>query len=391
MNNTLDQTHSQLLAQWDYEKNTVKPSEVTANSHKKVWWKCDKADDHRWEGIIQNRTKNNTSCPCCCNRKVVTSNCLATTHPELCEQWSPDNSIKPNEVTAGSNQKVTWQCSIAIDHTWITRVVDRAVKEQGCPYCYNKASSTNNLAETHPEECKEWHQSKNTLTPREISVGSMQKVWWKCGKGHEWQASPNNKIGKKQRCPYCSGKKTDGSNSLLALHPELCKEWDDVKNKVDPNTVLPNSHKKYWWRCSVNKEHYWESTPNNRVANNSACPECNFWKGESKVKEELDCAGVFYIRQYRTIYCVHKRSLPFDFALTKNGRVIGLIEFQGGQHYFPVKLFGGQSSFEQLQIRDRIKRQYCEDNKIPLLEIGYKQIKDIPKLIHDFVESLKKA
>ena len=30
-----------LLEEWDYEKNeNIKPDEVTAFSHKRVWWKC---------------------------------------------------------------------------------------------------------------------------------------------------------------------------------------------------------------------------------------------------------------------------------------------------------------------------------------------------------------
>ena len=36
---------------------------------------------------------------------------------------------------------------------------------------------------------KEWHSELNgSLTPSDVSAGSRKKVWWRCEKGHEWQA-----------------------------------------------------------------------------------------------------------------------------------------------------------------------------------------------------------
>ena len=38
--NDLATTDSQLLSEWDYEKNKWKPTEVSRTSAKRVWWKC---------------------------------------------------------------------------------------------------------------------------------------------------------------------------------------------------------------------------------------------------------------------------------------------------------------------------------------------------------------
>ena len=38
----------------------------------------------------------------------------------------------------------------------------------------------------------EWNWEKNdevNLNPEESSLGSHKKAWWKCSKGHEWQAT----------------------------------------------------------------------------------------------------------------------------------------------------------------------------------------------------------
>ena len=38
--NDLATTNPELIKEWDFDKNTVKPTEVMRGSSKKVWWKC---------------------------------------------------------------------------------------------------------------------------------------------------------------------------------------------------------------------------------------------------------------------------------------------------------------------------------------------------------------
>ena len=66
------------------------------------------------------------------------------------------------------------------------------------------------LLKTHPLIAKEWDYEKNyPLKPENFSHGSVNKSWWLCPKGHSYDATINNKTGKKPTgCPYCSGKKT---------------------------------------------------------------------------------------------------------------------------------------------------------------------------------------
>ena len=41
------------------------------------------------------------------------------------------------------------------------------------------------------ELLRQWNSERNgALTPETVSYGSKKKVWWRCGKGHEWQAVP---------------------------------------------------------------------------------------------------------------------------------------------------------------------------------------------------------
>ncbi len=61
--NDLAKTDSQLLSEWDYERNRLKPTEVSRNSAKRVWWKC--RYGHSWSMKINERTVLNKSCRLC--------------------------------------------------------------------------------------------------------------------------------------------------------------------------------------------------------------------------------------------------------------------------------------------------------------------------------------
>ena len=75
------------------------------------------------------------------------------------------------------------------------------------------------LAVEFPEVAKEWDYEKNNgLTPEEVSSGSNKKIWWKCEKGHTWQANIYSRTGLGCRCPYCAGKQpVKGENDFLTL------------------------------------------------------------------------------------------------------------------------------------------------------------------------------
>ena len=70
-----------------------------------------------------------------------------------------------------------------------------------------------------------WERNKN-FDPSQLTIGSGKKVWWKCGKGHEWQA-PVDRRSNGKGCPYCTGKKVlKGYNDLQTANPTLSIEWN---------------------------------------------------------------------------------------------------------------------------------------------------------------------
>ena len=51
----------------------------------------------------------------------------------------------------------------------------------------------------------EWNWEKNNelnFNPETLTLGNNKQVWWKCQKGHEWQATIGSR-NKGSGCPIC--------------------------------------------------------------------------------------------------------------------------------------------------------------------------------------------
>lgn len=173
-----------LALQWSPE-NELSPSDVSCGSHKKVLWICEKG--HTWEATVKNRVLAGSGCPYCEHRAVLKGfNDLETLFPEVAKTWSPNNTMKPSEVSSSSNREVMWICENK--HEWKARVADRT-EGHGCPYCTGQRvwKGFNDLATTHPQLIPEW--SDKNLSPETITYKNRSNVWWHCKRcGNDYQA-----------------------------------------------------------------------------------------------------------------------------------------------------------------------------------------------------------
>lgn len=205
--NSLASTHPIIAAEWHPTKNApVTIYDVSHGSKFKAWWKCPKGDDHIWKTSVNHRSTGQ-GCPVCLGRTVAPSNCLATTHPEVIDEWDYTvNHCTPNGITAGSNTKVWWICRKDKTHKWRATVNSRTQnRPTGCPICANQVTVlSNSVITTHPELLVEWHPIKNHSSKlADYTFGSNFKAWWICRWGHEWQASIRVR-SKGHGCPKCN-------------------------------------------------------------------------------------------------------------------------------------------------------------------------------------------
>ena len=347
--NDLTTINPELAKQWHPTKNgNLKPTDVTANSHLKVWWLLPYDDpitnkhfDFEWQEQVSNRSNGN-GCPYLSGKAVwIGFNDLATVNPELAKQWHPtkNGNLKPTDVVAGSEKKVWWLLpyddSVTgkhFDFEWQATIINRH-KGNNCPF---------------------------------LPTASSPQVW--CG-----------------------------FNDLATTNPELAKEWHPTKNgKLKPTDVCANSTKKVWWLLSydnpVTGKHFdfeWLNTIHNRN-NGSGCPYLTSSKTENLVYNLLTSKNIFFKAEESFDNCKDKKVLPFDVYLPNKNIII---ECDGMQHFKAKKdFFGGKEGLKTNKKHDRIKNNFCKENNIPILRIpyNYDPIVDknkIESLVLDFIKT----
>lgn len=270
--------HPDLAMQWHPVKNEgLTASDVTANSHKIVWWHG--ACGHDWDAPVSERVRGR-GCPICKGKRVFAGiNDLATIHPAIAAEWNYEmNEKKPTEVLPQSNKPVWWTCEKG--HDYQTTPARRVGRGAGCPICSNKQILVgfNDLATTHPELAAEWHPTKNELKPQEVTIGAEKKAWWLCNKGHDWEALVYSR--QHSGCPYCAGNKVWlGFNDLATTHPDLAAELHPTKNDgLTAQDISAGSNQKVWWQGHCG--HEWEAQVRSRAAG-CGCPICDAEKKTS--------------------------------------------------------------------------------------------------------------
>lgn len=113
------------------------------------------------------------------------------------------------------------------------------------------------------------------LMPENITHGSKRKIWWRCEKGHRWQAAVYTRTGSESGCPVCAGKlPLAGETDLASRYPNLAKEWHPSRNGgLTPEMVTVSSHRKVWWQCPAG--HVWKAVVCSRTGpKKCGCPVC---------------------------------------------------------------------------------------------------------------------
>jgi len=374
--NDLQTINPTLAEEWNYEKNNgLTPADVLPNSDKKVWWRCSKR--HEWQAAIKDRNNGN-GCPVCNSERKTSFPEYAIEyylkkygldvihlykeHGYELDIYIPSIKIAieydgylwhKNKVKKDleKNQKCKTdgiklyrirEGLAPLNDSSIDYIVQKGQRNlpQTLRELLNEiigvhvdvnlkrdsieienlreyTEKQNSILFSNPELAKEWNYEKNkSIRPEHFATSSGKKAWWKCDKGHEWQARIADRNSGK-RCPYCTGQKVlNGENDLQTINPTLAKEWDYEKNNgLTPTSVLPNSSKKVWWKCS--KGHEWQATIGSRN-NGNGCPYCS---GRVAVKGENDLQAINPTLTKEWDYEKNKGLTPVDITPNSHKKV----------------------------------------------------------------------
>lgn len=229
------------------------------------------------------------------------------------------------------------------------------------------------------ERSTELHNGKYTYE-KVVYIDTSSKVEITCPKhGSFWQRARMHLSG--QGCWECSrelvGDKNRGTQEEFIEKSKLTHgdKYDyslvEYKNSLENVSIICKIHGVF------------SQAPVQHVRGRG-CPKCKNSMGAQLVDDYLTSREIPFICEYKDHECYYQNKLLFDFAVFKDSNcteLLSLIEYDGLQHFKSVGFYGGDEAYEKIQIRDRIKDQYCLTNGIKLIRIPYTEMANIETIL----------
>lgn len=240
----------------------------------------------------------------------------------------------------------------------------------GCPRCKGERIK-NKLSKTHEEYIKEVFRINQNIEVLEEYINAKTQILHRCKiDNYIWKVEPDH-ILNGRGCPKCA-------NNIRKTQEEYISEVNILNPDIDVVDEYINAKTPIFHKCKIHN-YIWNIAPYN-VLNGVGCPICHESSGERLTRRYLEKNDIRYELQYIFKNCIDINPLPFDFYLPDYNIAI---EYQGEQHYRSVDFFGGEEKFKIQQKHDNIKREYCNNNNIRLLEIPY--FKNVEEELNNFL------
>ena len=300
------------------------------------------------------------------------------THTEFIEELK---IVNPEITVIG--KYINYQTKIKIQHTcghqW-EGTPNNLLQGKSCPKC-SKIKTSKKKTKTTEQFVKELKiiNPEITVIGNYINYQTKIKIQHSCG--YEWKARPSGLL-KGTSCPKCFGRFKKSTEQFIEEIKIVNPEITVIGEYVNSQTKTQVQHS-----CGYE----WETSPNNLLQGKS-CPKCHESKGEKFLSKVLKSNNIPFVPQFNLVKNPKtNRWLRSDFAiLNKENKPLLILEYDGEQHFKPVKIFGGEKSLKATQYRDSVKDKYCKENNIPFCRFSYAQSElEITKIILNKVKELR--
>ena len=134
-NRSLAEEFPELVPEWSDKNFPLMIHDITPGYNQEVWWRCMAGKGHDDYEMTSSHRIGASGCPACAGKWTVS---LKDAFPDLAAEWSDKNlSLRPEDVTPGSPQKVWWRCQQHGDYQKPVMYRTRGgVSGSGCPECY---------------------------------------------------------------------------------------------------------------------------------------------------------------------------------------------------------------------------------------------------------------
>lgn len=238
-----------------------------------------------------------------------------------------------------------------------------------CPKCPSKGmlKRREESKKKFIESSREVHGDKYDYSKVEF-VSMSKKVVIICPEHGEFEQAPSshrNGAG----CEPCSREKRKSTTKDFVQ-----KAKEKHGDRYDYSKV---SYKHSWSKVTIGCQKHGDfyQKPVDHIRGRG-CPKCAGSNGESIMRDLLENT-IFPNKKFPTIRPEFLKNPETGWPLELdcyNEDMRLAFEFQGIQHYQPVRLYGGKERFEQQQKQDQLKRELCVEEKITLIEIDAREL-----------------
>ena len=219
--------------------NTLKPNEVSLNSHKKFWFDCECG--HQFESSLLNINQANNWCPYCCvpSQKLCDNDCLSCYNKsfashEKAEYWSKENELNPRQVfKSADRKKFKFNCD-KCPHSIIMNLKDISSKGHWCSYCSHQKLCDNKDCDmcfnnSFASVERSIYLNDKNIDPRMIFKNTNKKFNFDCDICYKTFPCQISDITKGVWCSFCVNK------TELILYNQLTQYFSTLKRqfKVD--------------------------------------------------------------------------------------------------------------------------------------------------------------
>ena len=266
--NDFQTTNPDLIADWDYEKNELKPDEVFASSHMKVWWVC--KNKHHYQASLADHTKGN-GCPICNKRKK-------SSFPEQAIYYYV-KSVFPDAINGYKDENVLGKrmeldifipsVNFGIEYDGRIFHSKQSHEKDNRKYelCHNHNIKLIRISEDEPSTVSRLCDYRITIQP--ANSGWLNYAITNTCAYLGKTVFPDVDRDRKEILSLLEKRNTN----LAEIFPEIAAEWNYQRNyPLVPENVAPYSSEKVWWKCS--KGHEWQTRIGDRTSKGNACPAC---------------------------------------------------------------------------------------------------------------------
>jgi len=265
------------------------------------------------------------------------------------------------------NKTLIRMCCTIHNYEYVQSPYGHLSKRNSCIYCQKDSRGFTNIIKTTSEfieQSKLKHGDKCDYSLVKY-ISNIKKVIFICNNGHpNFKQTPKQHLKTKNPCPVCSNReritKTRFVDESNDIHDFL---YDYSKVCINKKS---NNRSKVIIKCF--KHGYFNQMIHKHLGG-QGCPDCRKSKGELHIKKILKRSDIKFVQQFKFYDCRYINPLSFDFKIVDMDICI---EFDGEQHFNPIKRWGGSDNLNIIRLRDSIKTKYCRKNGIKLYRISYK-------------------